>query len=117
MAKIDVKEEIRGLLGNRDQIMFYATSGYSDGRSSEDGRRLDQIAEQLAEFGITDENMTLDQFDEDVERGLFKVPEQKSIAGSMFDKVTSWFGGGEKQPSKFEERLARISAENTHDHD
>ncbi len=117
MAKVDVKEEIRGLLGNRDQIMFYATSGYSDGRSSEDGRRLDQIAEQLAEFGITDENMTLDQFDEDVERGLFKVPEQQSMAGAAFSKITSWLSGGEKKPSKFDERLARISAENTHDHD
>lgn len=106
-----VATEIKDLLLNREQIMGYATSGYSDSRSSMDARRLDQIEAQLAGFGITDSTMTVESFEEDLERGLIQIPGKQSSLGSAFQKMKSFLGGSEQADTNtaMQERIAKIT--------
>ncbi len=111
MGKKQDIEDVRELLSNRDQILFHTSSGYSDGKSPMDARRLDQIKDQLAEFGITDENMTLERFDEDVARGLTHIKTEPSILEKAFGGLKNMLKGGAKE-DRFQQRLNRIKAEN-----
>ena len=134
------KDDVRQLLERRDHIMLYARSGAADAFHPEDAMELDRIGEQLADFGINDDDLTLDQYNASlmtptssgrVEPNEFGRRQGGSFAAdqdgasepsenkSLWDRVSGMLGlgKGKAHDEAFQRRLDKIAAERTADLD